>query len=139
MGSIPKELHGGWYFGLIKKIVILFEIATQFDIILVPAVPGYQFGIRCIAKPRRKNGQADLFLAGIIGLHTVDKQFPDHVISHGKASRRDAGTMNEDVISQMPANTTDAVGGIRIIDLHRQIVFAVGIQSGDMIKPLRNL
>jgi hypothetical protein len=41
MGSIPKEFYRGWDFGQIKKIVTLFEIAPQFDIILVSAVSGY--------------------------------------------------------------------------------------------------
>ena len=127
MCSIQQELDGWRHPGLVKKIVTLFEIAPQSNVILVPAVSVYQFGISCIGQPRGEDGQADLFLSGVVGLHTIDIEFPDPVISHGKTSRRDTGTVNEDIVSQMSANTPDTVGGIRIINLHRQIVFAEGI------------
>ena len=47
--------------------------------------------------------------------------------------------MDEDVISETPSVAPDAVGGIGIVDLHREIVFAEGIETGDVVKTFRNL
>jgi len=59
MCSIQQELDGWRHFGLVKKIVTLFEIAPQTNVILVPAVSVYQFGISRIGQPGGEDGQTE--------------------------------------------------------------------------------
>ena len=139
MRSIRKELHRWRNFLLAKQVVAFLQIGPQAYLILIFAVSGDQPGERFVVESGRIDGDIYFPLTGIVGIDAINKQLFHSVIVDGNASRRFSAAVNVNQVAQPSLNTPYAVGGIGIVNFHRQVIFAVWIQFVDVIKTFRNL